>query len=111
MAQWQSAYHWEIVSSNPADARATRGQELKRTKLACGLRVGGVIYSHSPLACSDTSRSWVSVSSCEREQIALFSDVAPCVRSCLKRCSWLASCDSLHCPRLVAVVDKGENVV
>lgn len=40
-----SAFHQEVVSSNPSDATATCGWELRNAKFACALREEGVVYS------------------------------------------------------------------
>lgn len=57
----RSSYDWEIVSSNPNDATASHGWELKKTKLVCAHREEGE-HTLSPLSRSDVSQSWAPVS-------------------------------------------------
>lgn len=49
-------YHLEIISTDNDDATAINGQELKRVRLVCGFREGGVAYSLSPVYYSETSQ-------------------------------------------------------
>lgn len=77
-------------------------------------REGEVAYSLSHVNYSDTSHSWVSVSSCIRIAFFLFYCLTCCMHSNLKRCGRLASHaskethDSRHPPFLAAVMWWGE---